>query len=449
MRRLVARGPGLAMGLLALVVALTPLGMIGAGAAPAPILTLEYQSGLCTTPVIAFGQHFPPGAALVLAVERLPGGQPAVGARTTVRADGMFGQQVRLDGCDASTPVGTQFGVTARLDTGDVGAAPVLAGATFTITFTNAWAAERARVPADWPVYRPTWLPTRYRQPPLFSNNGLEQGVIYVSDEGDRILFGLTGNSCGLPAGDTSQTVEPYQVHGITGSLVINTRPDCAPRIGVFWQEAGGAYAIQANAMSRADALSRAEMRLIVDGLAPVGADGDFAPQCFPATGKCATGRFFAYWLAHGGLAVNGYPISDELTQTLEDGKPYTVQYFERVRLERHPENQPPYDVLLGQLGRRVHPADPPAPPRAGATYFAATGHNVAPDFLAYWQAHGGLAQFGYPLSEEIHERLADGKVYTVQYFERARFERHPENPPPYDIELGQLGRRILAESGR
>lgn len=33
-----------------------------------------------------------------------------------------------------------------------------------------------------------------------------------------------------------------------------------------------------------------------------------------------------------------------------------------------------------------------------------------------------------------------DGKPYTVQYFERAVFEYHPENPPPYDVLLAQLG---------
>ena len=33
------------------------------------------------------------------------------------------------------------------------------------------------------------------------------------------------------------------------------------------------------------------------------------------------------------------------------NGKPYTVQYFERAVFEMHPENQPPNDVLLSQLG--------------------------------------------------------------------------------------------------
>jgi hypothetical protein len=31
-----------------------------------------------------------------------------------------------------------------------------------------------------------------------------------------------------------------------------------------------------------------------------------------------------------------------------------------------------------------------------------------------------------------------------VQYFERARFELHPDNAPPYDVLLGQFGRRIV-----
>ena len=78
------------------------------------------------------------------------------------------------------------------------------------------------------------------------------------------------------------------------------------------------------------------------------------APRCFPETGHCVRGRFLTYWTIWGGLAVNGYPISEEFVQTLEDGREYTVQYFERARFEHHPENTPPYDILLGQFGRRI-----------------------------------------------------------------------------------------------
>ena len=78
--------------------------------------------------------------------------------------------------------------------------------------------------------------------------------------------------------------------------------------------------------------------------------------------------------------------------------------------------------------------------------YFSETGHHLSnrAGFLDYWRANGGLLLFGYPLTEEISE---NGRV--VQYFERARFEYHPENPDPYDILLGQFGRLILARVAR
>ena len=167
--------------------------------------------------------------------------------------------------------------------------------------------------------------------------------------------------------------------------------------------------------------------------------------RCFAETGRCVQEHFLAYWQTHRGLALNGYPLSEPFAERLEDGKVYLVQYFERVRMEYHPENAPPNDVLLGQFGRRLHPADPPAPQQPGASYFPATEHNLSSGFLDYWQANGGLPQFGYPLSEVITETLEDGKQYQVQYFERARFEYHPEHPAPYDVLLGQFGRRILA----
>jgi hypothetical protein len=175
-----------------------------------------------------------------------------------------------------------------------------------------------------------------------------------------------------------------------------------------------------------------------------VGAQARAAERCFPETGFCVEGRFLDYWNAHGGLAINGYPLAPERQEKLEDGKYYWVQWFERVRMEYHPQNPPPFQVLLGQFGRIIHPADPPVGPQPGMRHFGETGHNVPPDFMAYWNGNGGLPQFGFPLSELFRERLEDGREYEVQYFERARFERHPENSPPSAILLGQFGRRIL-----
>ena len=56
-----------------------------------------------------------------------------------------------------------------------------------------------------------------------------------------------------------------------------------------------------------------------------------------------------------GGLAIYGYPISEEIPElSPTDGQTYTVQYFERNRLEYHPELPEAYRVSLGLLGVQV-----------------------------------------------------------------------------------------------
>ena len=175
------------------------------------------------------------------------------------------------------------------------------------------------------------------------------------------------------------------------------------------------------------------------------------ARDYYPPTGFSVTGPFRSYWagLGAGALQVLGYPISGLLVERLPDGHAYTVQYFERVRLEWHPENRgTEFEVLYGLLGTAFHKPDPavPAPAsRPGQQYFAPTGHLVRGAFLQKWQTTGGLRVHGYPISEEIQEvSPTDGHAYLVQYFQRARFEYHPENAgSPYEILLGVLGRQL------
>jgi hypothetical protein len=79
----------------------------------------------------------------------------------------------------------------------------------------------------------------------------------------------------------------------------------------------------------------------------------------------------------------------------------------------------------------------------AGSVLFGdTTGKRLGGKFLEYWRSHGGLAQQGYPISDEFQEKSdLNGKTYTVQYFVRAVFEMHPENQSPYDVVLSLLGK--------
>jgi acetyl esterase/lipase len=198
--------------------------------------------------------------------------------------------------------------------------------------------------------------------------------------------------------------------------------------------------------------------KTIVDFFNQYVRDAKPAARLFPETGKAVQGRFLQYWLANGGLPQQGFPISGEMQEVSDtDGKTYTVQYFERAVFEAHPEKQPPYDVLLSLLGtfrygqKYPHGAPDQKPNTApGSALVPETGKRLGGAFLAYWRANGGVAQQGYPISDEFMEVSdLDGKPYLVQYFERAVFEYHPENKPPYDVLLSQLGKfRYQAKYG-
>lgn len=73
----------------------------------------------------------------------------------------------------------------------------------------------------------------------------------------------------------------------------------------------------------------------------------------FPETSRDLCPPLKDFWYKQGGLSVYGYPLTqarDEQSRT--DGQTYLTQWFERERLEYHPEYAgTPYEVLLGLLG--------------------------------------------------------------------------------------------------
>ncbi len=199
---------------------------------------------------------------------------------------------------------------------------------------------------------------------------------------------------------------------------------------------------------------------LLLESIAPRPVEA--APRCFadvPGINNCINGQIRNFWERYGGLAVFGYPLGPETVVHI-DGRALIVQRFERVQLEIHPENKAPYHILLSRSGvealnrtGRDWTSFPKAPPDA-PHYFAHTGHAIAPEFWPYWSSHGlefdgrpglssteSLALFGLPLSEATLETHSNGTTLLTQWFERARFELHPNNPPASRVLLGMLER--------
>jgi hypothetical protein len=75
------------------------------------------------------------------------------------------------------------------------------------------------------------------------------------------------------------------------------------------------------------------------------------------------------------------------------------------------------------------------------------TGFKPSARFADYWSKKGGLPLFGYPISSErLEKSLTDGKEYIVQWFERARFEYHPEYAgTDAEVLLGLLGSQLVS----
>ena len=183
--------------------------------------------------------------------------------------------------------------------------------------------------------------------------------------------------------------------------------------------------------------------------------------RTFPETGQTVSGRLLQYWNGNGALPVFGLPLDAQSQRTTPDGT-FQAQLFERNRLELHPENARPYDVLLGRLGadalaKQGRPWEtlPKETAKTGCRFFPQTGHNLCEPFLSYWQTHGldlgqpgvttdeSLALFGLPISSVASERNSSGDTVPTQWFERARFEQHDENQPPYNVLLGRLGAEL------
>ncbi len=102
--------------------------------------------------------------------------------------------------------------------------------------------------------------------------------------------------------------------------------------------------------------------------------------------------------------------------------------------------------VCLALLLPAANSLAAPGAPRS--RYFPESGHTVSGVFLDYWENHGGLYIFGYPISDEFMDVSTNSETYLTQYFERAIFEYHPENAgTPYEVLLRLMG--VIVTEGR
>ncbi|MEX2425861.1 MAG: hypothetical protein WD401_03770 [Thermomicrobiaceae bacterium] len=142
-----------------------------------------------------------------------------------------------------------------------------------------------------------------------------------------------------------------------------------------------------------------------------VAADEDsVGARYFDDSGEYAIEPFLTFWRENDGETTVGDPVGPPISES--DGEVH--QYFRYARLELDTEGV----VHRGLIGRELfgEPETPPdRPPGENARLFDPTGHYVQGTIRDFWEEHGGLSAFGYPLSQEFETE----EGYS-QYFERA-----------------------------
>jgi lipoprotein-anchoring transpeptidase ErfK/SrfK len=175
-----------------------------------------------------------------------------------------------------------------------------------------------------------------------------------------------------------------------------------------------------------------------------------------PETGHTVDGVFLDLWRGWGAANGFGNPITPEIE---ENGR--VVQYYGYARLEYWPEDPEGQVVRFGDIGaemrphllRRGLPGDGEAATAAARLarawipsddgsiepdgvdwqFMSETGHGVAGEFKTFWEATGGAAFLGNPLSQPY-----DLAGVTYQAFERGLIAQEAGGSP-YLVPAGEL----------
>jgi len=161
----------------------------------------------------------------------------------------------------------------------------------------------------------------------------------------------------------------------------------------------------------------------------------------FAATGHNLASPFRDRWEGAGGEAVLGAPISEERYVSGAGG---VLQSFEGLTLLYDPTQEMPFDVRGNELPPETVATLAPAGalrPVTGCdgteticTFFAETGHTLGGEFATAWEAWGGQAILGLPISEpffaprtdldqDAPNELVTGSSRLTQIFQAAVME--------------------------
>ena len=100
--------------------------------------------------------------------------------------------------------------------------------------------------------------------------------------------------------------------------------------------------------------------------------------------------------------------------------------------------------ALLASIGSTGLLMPGAAAAQSDALCFRETNRCLSGRFRQYWEQNGGLSVFGFPITADRPELNRDtGRVYLTQWFERARFEWHPDKPAEFTVLLGLLGHEV------
>jgi hypothetical protein len=155
---------------------------------------------------------------------------------------------------------------------------------------------------------------------------------------------------------------------------------------------------------------------------------------------------FRQFWQNNGGLEVFGRPKSEQFQEVNQaDGKTYWVQYFERQRMEWHPdEAQPQYRILLGLLGNEYRDAK-----HKGEAAFAPIGPDQVPQPPQQPQSSGMIYGFNAILygqgwapwqdRQRVLRVSKEAGVYWIRQQVRWTDLQGPPGDPCYSICWGEL----------